>query len=148
MNFNVFAKLTLPVAFAIEIVERAVIYPGMDLTPEALAVRLNDDADELTIEFEDGRSFELSAEYLRINSPSAEVRGHRPEEARLQSGKRGVKIRRVDPVGDYALALRFDDGHSSGIYTWEWLYTLGAEFDVRWRRYLQQLEDAGASRAP
>lgn len=118
----------------------------MNNAPEPLAVLLNESADTLTVEFEDGATYELSAEYLRVFSPSAEVQGHSPEQAKLQSGKMHVKIRRVDPVGDYAICIRFDDAHSTGIYTWEWLYTLGREHAARWPVYLEQLEEAGESR--
>ncbi|MEM6731847.1 MAG: DUF971 domain-containing protein [Myxococcota bacterium] len=114
--------------------------------PEPIAMRLNESADVLTVEFEDGASFELSAEYLRVCSPSAEVQGHGHGQATLQTGKKNVKIKRVDPVGEYAVSIRFDDAHSTGIYTWDYLYALGGEYDTRWKEYLEELAKAGASR--
>lgn len=120
----------------------------MAMAPEPLSIRLNEDATAFFVEFEDGKTFELSAEYLRVYSPSAEVQGHAPEQAKLQTGKKNVKIRKVEPIGDYAVAIVFDDGHSTGIYSWEYLYTLGTEQDVRWPDYLARLEAAGASREP
>lgn len=116
------------------------------MTPEPTSIALNDAADVLTVEFEGGHRFDLDAEYLRVYSPSAEVQGHTPDQAILQTGKRHVKIKRVDPMGDYALSIKFNDAHSTGIYTWEYLYALGADRDARWADYLARLEAAGASR--
>ncbi|MEM6531869.1 MAG: DUF971 domain-containing protein [Myxococcota bacterium] len=116
------------------------------MTAEPVAIALNDAADVLTVEFDDGRRFDLDAEYLRVFSPSAEVQGHTPDQATLQTGKRMVTIKRVDPMGDYALSIKFSDAHSTGIYTWEYLYALGAERETRWADYLRRLEAAGASR--
>ncbi len=120
----------------------------MAMAPEPMAIRLNEDASVFFVEFEDGKTFELGAEYLRVWSPSAEVQGHAPEQAKLQTGKKHVKIRKVEPIGDYAVAINFDDGHSTGIYSWEYLYVLGSEHDERWQEYLSRLEEAGASREP
>lgn len=118
----------------------------MTRTVDAVSIRLNDDADLLSVEFDDGKTYDLAAEYLRVFSPSAEVRGHAPGDAVLQVGKRAVKIRRVDPVGEYAVQIRFDDAHGSGIYSWEWLYELGERHGELWADYLEQLAAAGATR--
>lgn len=90
--------------------------------------------------------FLLPAEYLRVFSPSAEVRGHGQGQATLQTGKQGVRIIDVTPVGHYALKIAFDDGHDSGLYTWDYLYTLAAEQPQRWQAYLDELAAAGATR--
>ena len=102
----------------------------------------------MDIVFDDGSEFEFSFEYLRVYSPSAEVRGHTESEAILQTGKRGVGIVKVSPLGSYALGIEFDDGHSTGIYTWEWLYELGSHRDRLWAEYLEKLERAGERRDP
>ena len=100
----------------------------------------------MEVAFDDGRSFRLPYEYLRVFSPSAEVRGHGPGQEVLQAGKRDIGIRTLEPVGSYAVQPTFSDGHATGIYSWEYLYQLGVEQEVRWKAYLKQLEDAGASR--
>ena len=100
----------------------------------------------LEIAFDDGSRFELPFEYLRVYSPSAEVRGHGPGQETLQLGKHEVGIRSVEPVGNYAVKLVFDDGHDSGLYTWEWLHELGTTRAEKWQQYLDRLEAAGASR--
>jgi DUF971 family protein len=100
------------------------------------------------IAFENGEKFSLSAEYLRVYSPSAEVRGHSPDQEVLQVGKADVKITHIEPVGQYAVLLRFDDGHDTGIYSWDWLYFLGKDQATLWAQYLAKLEKAGAKRAP
>jgi DUF971 family protein len=97
----------------------------------------------LEIAFDDGRRFELPFEYLRVCSPSAEVRGHGPGQETLQIGKHDVVIRSVDPVGNYAVRLVFDDGHDSGLYTWAWLYELGLTHAEKWQRYLDRLAQLG-----
>lgn len=102
----------------------------------------------LEVCFDDGRRFELSAEYLRVMSPSAEVRGHGPGQEVLQVGKRDVQIVALEPVGHYGLKPVFSDGHDSGIYTWTYLYALGRDHAPLWQRYLDQLAAAGASRDP
>jgi DUF971 family protein len=96
--------------------------------------------------FDDGRVFDLSAEYLRVESPSAEVRGHAANERRIESGKANVAIREIAPTGNYAVRLIFDDGHSTGIYTWLYLHELGRDYDRRWAAYLHALADKGLSR--
>jgi DUF971 family protein len=100
----------------------------------------------LEIAFTDGRSFRLPFEFLRVYSPSAEVRGHGPGQEVLQVGKRNVDIRSVEPVGSYAVQPQFSDGHGTGIYSWEYLYELGENQDELWKEYLEKLADAGASR--
>ncbi|HEY7239223.1 MAG TPA: DUF971 domain-containing protein [Burkholderiales bacterium] len=101
----------------------------------------------LEIAFADGREFRLPYEYLRVYSPSAEVRGHGPGQEVLQTGKRDVEIRSLEAVGSYAVQPVFSDGHSTGIYSWEYLYELGAEQERLWTEYLQKLQATGASRA-
>ena len=100
----------------------------------------------LEIAFADGRSFRLPYEFLRVYSPSAEVRGHGPGQEVLQVGKRNVEIRTLEPVGSYAVQPQFSDGHNTGIYSWEYLYELGESQDELWAEYLQKLAAAGGSR--
>jgi DUF971 family protein len=100
----------------------------------------------LEIAFSDGRSFRLPYEYLRVYSPSAEVRGHGPGQEVLQVGKRAVEIRAVEPVGSYAVQPQFSDGHNTGIYSWDYLYELGEKQEQYWSQYLEKLAAAGASR--
>jgi len=100
----------------------------------------------LEIAFSDGRSFRLPYEYLRVYSPSAEVRGHGPGQEVLQVGKRAVEIRALEPVGSYAVQPQFSDGHSTGIFSWDYLYELGENQEKYWSQYLEKLAAAGASR--
>jgi DUF971 family protein len=100
----------------------------------------------LEVHYDDGRHFELSAEYLRVHSPSAEVRGHGPGQEILQVGKEGVGIERIEPVGNYAVRLHFDDGHHTGIYSWEELHRLGVNKERFWEDYLRRLHAAGHTR--
>jgi DUF971 family protein len=100
----------------------------------------------LEIAFADGRAFRLPYEFLRVYSPSAEVRGHGPGQEVLQTGKRAVEIRSVEPVGSYAIQPVFSDGHSTGIYSWDYLYELGETQDRLWSQYLEKLKAAGGSR--
>jgi DUF971 family protein len=100
----------------------------------------------LEIVFSDNRSFRLPYEYLRVFSPSAEVRGHGPGQEVLQVGKRGVEIRALEPVGSYAVQPQFSDGHNTGIYSWDYLYELGENQEKYWSQYLERLAAAGASR--
>ena len=102
----------------------------------------------LEIAFDDGKVFKLPFEFLRVYSPSAEVRGHGPGEEKLQLGKRDVTITQLDPVGHYAVQPLFSDGHQSGIYSWKYLYALGVNQDELWSEYLEKLEVAGGSRDP
>jgi len=114
--------------------------------PAPTSIRLRTRSRSLEVAFDDGARFELPAEYLRVHSPSAEVQGHGPGEGVLVTGKDAVGIRAVEPVGHYAVRLLFDDGHDTGLYTWKYLYELGAEREQRWHKYLQRLEQAGIRR--
>ena len=100
----------------------------------------------LEISFDDGKRFSLPCEFLRVLSPSAEVRGHGAGQEVLQTGKRDVNIVAVEPVGNYAVKLVFSDGHDTGLYAWDYLYTIGTDQDALWQDYLERLEKAGASR--
>ena len=114
--------------------------------PAPVEIRLRTKSRLLEVSFDDGAHFELPAEYLRVHSPSAEVRGHGVETGVLVSGKEQVGIRAVEPVGHYAVRLLFDDGHDTGLYTWKYLHELGSEREARWRSYLQKLANAGVAR--
>jgi DUF971 family protein len=100
----------------------------------------------LEIEFDDGSNFKLPCEYLRVYSPSAEVTGHGPGQEVLQLGKEDVNITAIEPQGNYAVKLVFDDKHDTGLYTWEYLYELGADYNNKWNHYLQRVEKAGHKR--
>ena len=100
----------------------------------------------LVVTFEDGASFDFSFEYLRVHSPSAEVKGHGPGQEVLQTGKENVSITAVEPVGHYAVRLVFDDGHDTGLYTWSYLRELGDNMEDKWRTYLDRLQAAGYPR--
>jgi DUF971 family protein len=100
----------------------------------------------LEVTFDDGTAFALPAEYLRVESPSAEVQGHGPGQRQLVSGRAGVGIDRIEPVGNYAVRLIFDDGHDTGIFSWTYLHQLGTEHESRWARYLEDLAKAGLTR--
>ncbi|UTH75073.1 gamma-butyrobetaine hydroxylase-like domain-containing protein [Chromobacterium sp. IIBBL 290-4] len=113
---------------------------------QPVEIQLHQVSKLLEIAFDDGARFELSCEYLRVYSPSAEVRGHGVGQERLQTGKQHVGITALEPVGHYALKITFDDGHDSGLYSWTYLYELGAKRDQYWQQYLDKLAAAGASR--
>jgi DUF971 family protein len=100
----------------------------------------------LAVSFDGGQSFELSAEYLRVMSPSAEVQGHSAAERKTVGGKQNVAIIQVEPVGNYAVRLVFDDMHSTGIYSWRYLHELGSQYQTRWAEYLGALEVKGLKR--
>ncbi|MSQ67954.1 MAG: DUF971 domain-containing protein [Gammaproteobacteria bacterium] len=102
----------------------------------------------LEVAFEDASRFKLSCEYLRVHSPSAEVRGHGPGQGVLQVGKEAVNIINIEPVGNYAVKLVFDDGHETGLYTWDYLHQLGRQYEHNWREYLDALTAAGHARNP
>jgi DUF971 family protein len=102
----------------------------------------------LEVSFDDGAHFVLPFEYLRVFSPSAEVTGHGGGEGVLQTGKEAVAIERIEPVGNYALRLHFDDGHNTGLYSWTVLRELGAEQSAKWARYLERCAAAGVERRP
>jgi DUF971 family protein len=114
--------------------------------PLPTEIKLHQKSRVLEIAFEDGSRFELPCEYLRVYSPSAEVRGHGPGQEVLQLGKEDVTITAIRPVGNYAIAPSFSDGHDSGIYTWEMLYNLGVHQAELWNEYLKKLEQAGYER--
>jgi DUF971 family protein len=111
-------------------------------------LRLSKDKATLTIAFDDSQKFEFSAEFLRVHSPSAEVQGHSPDERKTVGGKRNVAIIEVHPVGNYAVRLVFDDMHSTGIFSWDYLAKLGREQERMWRAYLDELTAKGLSRDP
>jgi len=120
---------------------------GLDKnTPTPLELKLHQKSRVLEISFADGQHFHLPYEYLRVYSPSAEVRGHGPGQEVLQIGKKNVEITNVEPVGGYAVVLIFSDGHDSGIYSWDYFYKLGMNQETMWQEYLQRMEDAGAIR--
>ena len=109
-------------------------------------IKLHQKSRVMEIAFADGRGFRLPYEFLRVYSPSAEVRGHGPGQEVLQAGKREVEIRSLEPVGCYAVQPVFSDGHSTGIYSWDYLYELGENQDRLWDEYLKKLAAAGAKR--
>jgi DUF971 family protein len=115
--------------------------------PWPTELRLHKDRKALTVAFDSGESFDLAAEYLRVRSPSAEVQGHSPSERRTVGGKERVQILEVHPVGNYAVRLMFDDMHSTGIFSWEYLFELGQNREKYWRDYLDELAEKGLSRA-
>jgi DUF971 family protein len=116
--------------------------------PWPVELRLKQAEKRLDIEFDDGRKFTLPAEYLRVESPSAEVQGHGPGEKTIVAGRAHVGIMALEPVGNYAVRIRFDDLHDTGIYSWDYLYRLGVEHERRWRDYLAALDARGLSREP
>lgn len=111
-------------------------------------IRLKRDEKRLEIDFDDGRRFDYTAEYLRIESPSAEVQGHGPGQKQIVAGRRHVGILDIETVGNYAIRIRFDDLHDTGIYTWPYLYELGEKRETIWQDYLEALAAAGLSRDP
>jgi len=118
----------------------------MSNTPKPVEVNLHQASHVLEITFDDASRFDLSTEYLRVNSPSAEVQGHGPGQGVLQIGKQDVNITRIEMVGHYAIQLYFDDNHDTGIYSWETLYNLGKDYETLWPQYLEQLKSAGHER--
>ena len=116
--------------------------------PVPTEIRLNRADKMLHVTFDDGSSFELSCEYLRVESPSAEVQGHTAKQRKIIPGRRHVGIMAIEPVGHYAVRLLFDDLHDTGIYAWDYLYELGRDHDRKWSAYLQALEAGGLSRDP
>ena len=117
-------------------------------TPHPTEIKLRQKSRLMELVFSDGSQFELSYELLRVYSPSAEVRGHGPGQEVLQVGKRDVDISALEPVGTYAVQPTFSDGHSTGIYSWDYLFWLGSNRDSLWQQYLERLTVAGASREP
>jgi len=114
--------------------------------PWPTEIRLSRDRRALAVSFDNGESHALSAEYLRVFSPSAEVQGHSPEQRVTVGGKAKVEILKVEPVGNYAVRLRFDDLHDTGIFTWKYLLTIGREHPERWARYIKELKEKGMTR--
>ncbi|WP_148253310.1 gamma-butyrobetaine hydroxylase-like domain-containing protein [Aidingimonas lacisalsi] len=116
--------------------------------PIPIRVHYHKKARELELAYQNGESYRLSVEYLRVYSPSAEVRGHGGDTAVLQVGKKDVGLQNITQAGRYALKLHFDDGHDSGLYSWDYLYSLAINQEANWADYLRRLEDAGESRQP
>ena len=117
-------------------------------TPVPTEIKLHQLSRQLEIAFNNGTRFELPYEFLRVYSPSAEVRGHGPGQEVLQVGKKDIAIKGIEPAGSYAVTLTFSDGHDTGIYSWDYLYELGANYVALWGRYVNRMEAAGASREP
>jgi len=115
-------------------------------SPWATELRLHKDRKTLTVVFDNGESFDLAAEYLRVKSPSAEVQGHSPEERKTVAGKRNVAILELKSIGNYAVRPVFDDLHSTGIYSWDYLLTLGRNRERNWQEYLDELAAKGLAR--
>jgi len=116
------------------------------MTPHPTDIVLHSASRVLEVSFDSGESFRLPCEYLRVNSPSAEVQGHGPGQKMLVAGKREVNIAAIEPVGHYGVLLRFDDGHATGIFGWDTLLELGRGYDTSWPAYLAALESKGLSR--
>ena len=116
--------------------------------PRPSDITLHQQSNMLDVTFDDGTRFSMPVEYLRVYSPSAEVRGHGPGQEVLQVGKRNVGVTAIEPVGMYAIKLVFSDGHDTGIYSWEYLHELGRKQDSNWKTYLARLQQAGKSRDP
>ena len=116
--------------------------------PQPTEIKLHQKSRVLEITYADGATFRLPCEFLRVYSPSAEVRGHGPGQEVLQSGKKEVEISRIEPVGQYAVQLYFSDGHDTGIYSWDLLYDYGVRQEEMWQHYLKRMREAGASREP
>ncbi len=117
-------------------------------TPRPIEIKLHKQSRLLEISFADGRTFQFSFEFLRVYSPSAEVRGHGPGQEVLQTGKQEVNINNIDPVGSYAIQINFSDGHNTGLYSWALLYGYGMNHNDMWQHYLRRMDEAGASREP
>lgn len=114
--------------------------------PQPSEIRLKQAERLLEIEFEDGRAFSFTHEFLRVESPSAEVKGHGPSQRQWVPGKINVSISEIEPVGNYAVRLRFDDGHDTGIYSWSYLYDSGDRYEELWETYCDELDSRGLSR--
>jgi DUF971 family protein len=118
----------------------------MEYKPHPTDIKVHRQSRFLDIAFDDGSHFALPCEYLRVYSPSAETRGHTPATAKLETGKEQVNIDRIDPIGNYAIKIYFDDGHNSGLYDWKYLYNLGKFQDQLWQAYLEKLAKIGYQR--
>ena len=117
-------------------------------TPRPTEIKLHQKSRLLELSYADGKTFTLPCEFLRVYSPSAEVRGHGPGQEVLQTGKKDVEITHIEPAGSYAIQLSFSDGHDTGIYSWDLLYEYGLHQEEMWQQYLARLKEAGASREP
>jgi DUF971 family protein len=115
-------------------------------SPWPTELRLQKDRKALTVAFDNGETFDLSAEYLRVKSPSAEVQGHSPDERKTVAGKKDVGILEVAPIGNYAVRLVFDDTHSTGLFSWDYLLSLGRNREANWQEYLDDLAGKGLKR--
>lgn len=115
-------------------------------SPIPVAFTAHQKSGVLEVTFDDGKTFSLPFEMMRVYSPSADVQGHGEGQETLQTGKRGITLAALDPVGNYAVKPTFSDGHESGIFTWSYLYKLGQEQDALWEEYLRRLDDAGVGR--
>ena len=115
--------------------------------PKPTNINLHQKSRILAIDFDDGKQFKYTTEFLRVYSPSAEVAGHGPGQETLQVGKSGVNITAVEPIGMYAVKLVFSDKHDTGLYTWQYLYDLGADYEAKWQNYLERLKEAGHKHA-
>ena len=120
--------------------------PGTEFWP--VEIRLKQAEKRLEVDFDDGARFSYTAELLRVESPSAEVQGHGPSQKQIVGGKKDVGIVRLEPVGNYAVRIVFDDGHSTGLFSWQYLYGLGRNQDSIWETYLKALETGGLRREP
>ena len=120
--------------------------PGTEFWP--VEIRLKQAEKRLEVDFDDGARFSYTAELLRVESPSAEVQGHGPSQKQTIGGKKDVGIVRLEPVGNYAVRIVFDDGHSTGLFSWQYLYGLGRDQDSIWEAYLKALESGGLRREP
>jgi DUF971 family protein len=118
------------------------------MSAQPTEIKLHQHSRTLEIAFDDGAAFKLPYEFLRVYSPSAEVSGHGPGQEVLQVGKRDVGVTALEPVGSYAVQINFDDGHDTGLYTWERLYSMGKNQEALWQDYLDRMAAAGASREP
>ncbi len=116
----------------------------LDIWPEE--IHLRDEGRTLTVTFENGESFDYTAEFLRVTSPSAEVQGHHPSQRKTVPGKRDVTITKIEPSGNYAVKLVFSDGHDTGLFTWDYFLEVGRNMDALWADYLQRLKDEGLKR--
>jgi DUF971 family protein len=115
-------------------------------TPRPIEIKLHQKSRVVEVSFDDGKAFRLSCEYLRVYSPSAEVRGHGPGQEVLQPGKKDVEINAIEPVGNYAVKIVFSDGHDTGLYSWDYLYELGKNEAKLWQQYVEKLAVAGLYR--
>ena len=124
----------------------AATYSRQAMSATPVEIKLRKASRLLMVQFDDGKSFDLPFEYLRVHSPSADVKGHGPGQEVLQTGKENVSVTLVEPIGHYAVRLVFDDSHDTGLYTWKYLYELGEQQAENWQSYLDRLKTAGYAR--